>query len=50
MKKVDLIGVGMTQFGKHSNKTSRDLLVDATREAIASVDKGIDLKKDINVR
>jgi len=47
MKKVDLIGIGMTKFGKHSDKTSRDLLVEATREAITSVDKGIDLKEDI---
>jgi len=47
MKKVDLIGIGMTKFGKHSDKTSRDLIVEATREAITSVDKGIDLKEDI---
>jgi len=47
VKGVDLISVGMTKFGKHPNKTGRDLLVEATREAIASVDKGIDPKKDI---
>jgi len=47
MKKVDLIGVGMTKFDKHPNKTSRDLLVEATREAITSVDKGIYLKEDV---
>ena len=47
MKKVDLIGVGMTKFGKHTNETGRDLLAEAMGEAIASADKGIDPKKDI---
>jgi acetyl-CoA acetyltransferase len=47
MKKVDLISVGMTKFGKHPDKTGRDLLAEAMGEAIASVDKGIDPKKDI---
>jgi len=47
MKSVDLIGVGMTSFGKYSDKTGRDLLFDAVKEAVTHVDKGIDIKKDI---
>ncbi|MCD6427241.1 MAG: thiolase domain-containing protein [Caldisericaceae bacterium] len=47
MKSVDLIGIGMTKFGKRPDKTGRDLLAEAMQEAIMSVDKGIDPKKDI---
>ena len=47
MKKVDLISVGMTKFGKHPDKTGRDLLAEAMKEAVSHVDKGIDIKKDI---
>ncbi len=47
MKQVDIIGVGMTKFGKHPEETGRDLLVSAMKEAISHVDKGIDIKKDI---
>ena len=47
MKKVDLIGVGMTVFGKHPDKTGRDLLLKAVRETVSHVDMGIDIKKDV---
>jgi acetyl-CoA acetyltransferase len=47
MKQVDLIGSGLTRFSKHSDKTSRDLLLEAFQEAIKTVDKGIDVQKDI---
>ncbi len=47
MKSVDLIGVGMTKFGKHPDETGRDLLVKAMEDAVSHVDKGIDIKKDI---
>ncbi|HBY57130.1 MAG TPA: hypothetical protein DEG96_04630 [Candidatus Atribacteria bacterium] len=47
MKEVDLISVGMTNFGKHFDKTGRDLLIEAAREAITHVDKGIDMKRDV---
>jgi len=47
MKQVDLIASGLTRFSKHSDKTSRDLLLEAFQEAIITVDKGIDVQKDI---
>ena len=47
MRGVDVIGVGMTPFGKHPDEVGRDLWVAAAKEAIAHVDKGIDLKKDV---
>lgn len=47
MNKVDLIGIGMTKFDKHLNKTSRDLMAEAFKEAINSVDKGLDPKRDV---
>ena len=47
MEQVDLIGVGLTKFAKHSDKTSRDLLMEALQEAMVTVDNGIDLRKDI---
>lgn len=47
MEKVDLVGIGLTKFTRHDNKTSRDLLAEALKEAILSIDKGIDLQKDI---
>jgi len=47
MSDVDLIGIGLTKFAKHDNKTSRDLLAEALQEAITTVDKGINIRKDI---
>lgn len=47
MKQVDLIGIGMTPFGKHPDETGRDLLLEATKRAISNTDKGINLKKDV---
>jgi len=47
VKKVDLVGAGMTVFGKYPDKTGRDLLLEAVREAVSHVDKGIDIKKDV---
>ena len=44
MRQVDIVGVGITKFGKHIDKTGRDLLADAFKEAVASVDKGISIK------
>ncbi len=42
MTDVHIIGIGMTQFGKHPDKTSSDLGAEAVRLAIA--DAGIDSK------
>lgn len=42
MTDVHIIGIGMTQFGKHPDKTSSDLGAEAVRLAIA--DAGIDLR------
>lgn len=47
MRGVDVIGVGMTPFRKYPDKTGRDLLFAAEKEAISHVDKGIDVKKDV---
>ncbi|NIA10916.1 MAG: thiolase domain-containing protein [Nitrospiraceae bacterium] len=47
MKSVDLIGIGMTKFGKHPDETGRDLLAEAMKDAVSHVDKEIDIKKDI---
>ena len=47
MKQVDIIGAGITKFGKHPEETGRDLLASAFKEAVENVDKGIDIKKDI---
>ncbi|RLI35348.1 hypothetical protein DRO53_01430 [Candidatus Bathyarchaeota archaeon] len=49
VRDVYVIGAGMTPFsGKlHAGKTGRELLVEATLEAVKSVDKGIDLKRDV---
>ncbi len=47
MSEVDIVGVGMTTFTKHPDKTGRDLIAEATREAVSHVDKGINLKKDV---
>ena len=49
-REVCVVGVGMTAFsGKlHRDKTCRELLVEAALEAEKSVDKGIDLKKDVD--
>ncbi len=46
---VYVIGVGMTPFsGKlHKGKTCRELLVEAALEAVKSVDKGINLKSEV---
>ena len=42
MKKVAVIGVGLTKFGKHPKVSSRELFAEATFKAIE--DAGIDLK------
>ncbi|PNR92277.1 beta-ketoacyl synthase N-terminal-like domain-containing protein [Petrotoga sp. 9PWA.NaAc.5.4] len=47
MEKVDVISVGMTKFGKHPDKTGRDLVLEAFLETIKNVDKGINIKKEI---
>jgi len=47
MEKVDIISVGMTRFGKHPEKTGRDLILEALLETIKNVDKGIDIKKEV---
>ncbi len=41
-----VISVGMTRFHHkiHGDKTSRELFIEAADEAVASIDKGIDLK------
>ena len=39
---VAVIGGAMSQFGSFAEKNSRDLMVEAYDEALASVDKGID--------
>jgi acetyl-CoA C-acetyltransferase len=38
---VAVVGAGMSKFGAFKGKTSRDLFVDAYREMLASVDKGM---------
>jgi acetyl-CoA C-acetyltransferase len=47
---VCIVGVGMTAFsGKlHRDKTCREMLVEAALEAEKSVDKGIELRKDVD--
>lgn len=47
MSGVDIVGVGMTAFTRHPDKTGRDLIAEAAREAVSHVDKGINLKKDV---
>jgi len=47
MKKVYAIGAGMTKFGRHPDKTGRDLIIEAALETVDSVDRGIDLQKDV---
>lgn len=47
MKKVYAIGAGMTKFGYHTDKTGRDLIIEAALETVNSVDNGIDLQKDV---
>ncbi len=42
MRKVAVVGVGMTRFGEHWDKQLRDLFVEAALEAVD--DAGIDLK------
>lgn len=46
---VYVVGVGMTAFSAklHAGKTGRELLVEAAEEAVKSVDKGINLQKDV---
>lgn len=46
---VYVVGVGMTAFSAkiHVNKTGRELLVEAAEEAVKSIDKGINLQKDV---
>lgn len=39
---VALVGAGMSQFGSFPEKTGRDLFLEAFRELVASVDKGLD--------
>ena len=39
---VALVGAGMSKFGAFKGKASRDLFVEAYKEMLASVDKGID--------
>ncbi len=39
---VAVVGAGMSKFGMFKDKDSRDLLVEAYNEMLASVDKGID--------
>ncbi len=41
---VAIVGAGMSKFGMFKDKDSRDLLVEAYNEMLASVDKGIDPK------
>lgn len=43
---VSIIGVGMTRFHHkiHRDKSGRELFIEAAKEALGSVDKGIDLK------
>ena len=47
MSDVDIVGVGMTTFTRHPDKTGRDLLAEAARETVSCVNKGIDLKKEV---
>ena len=39
---VAIIGAGMSKFGMFKDKDSRDLLVEAYKEMLSSVDKGVD--------
>ena len=39
---VAIVGAGMSKFGMFKDKDSRDLLVEAYKEMLSSVDKGID--------
>jgi len=39
---VVIVGAGMSKFGTFRDKDSRDLLVEAYKEMVASVDKGMD--------
>lgn len=41
---VAMVGAGMSRFGAFPEKRSRDLFVEAYRELLASVDKGIETK------
>ena len=40
---VAIVGAGMSQFGMFKGKDSKDLFIDAFKEMVASVDKGVDL-------
>ena len=42
MRRVAIVGAGMTKFGEHFGLGIKDLLPMAVSEAIASVDKGFD--------
>ena len=44
---VAVVGVGMTPFNVYKDKDSKDLFVEAFKEMLASVDKGVD-PKDID--
>ena len=39
---VALVGAGMSKFGMFQDKDSKDLFVEAFKEMLASVDKGVD--------
>lgn len=41
---VAIVGAGMSKFGVFPGKTTRDLFVEAFREMVSSVDKGVDPK------
>lgn len=41
---VALVGTGMSKFGAFKGKSSRDLFVEAFKDLVASVDKGLDPK------
>jgi len=44
---VAVVGVGMTPFNVYKDKDSKDLFVEAFKEMLVSVDKGVD-PKDID--
>ena len=40
-----IVGAGMSEFGMFRDKNSKDLFVDAFREMVASVEKGLDISE-----
>lgn len=44
MRKVAIVGAGQTKYGDFPEKGIKELFVEAFKEMLKSVDKGVDLK------